>query len=83
MRLTLNIDGDLLERVMKSTGSKTKTAAIQYALEEIDRRYRLHELLRKGSGVPTDELPDMFDPASIADHLQVAEPEIEYGTSQP
>jgi hypothetical protein len=79
MRLTLNIDGDLLDRVVKSTGSKTKTAAIHHALEEIDRRNRLHELLKEGLGLSPEELENMFDPASISDHLMVAEDSEPYG----
>ena len=69
MRLTLNIDGALLDRVVTHLGAKTKTDAIHQALQEMDRRYQLHEILKQGSGVPTDELPNMFDPASIRDHL--------------
>lgn len=78
MRLTLNIDGDLLDRVVESTGSKTKTEAITYALKEMDRRERLTAILRRGSGVPPEELADMFDPASDPIKLRVAEPPCTY-----
>lgn len=80
MRLTLNIDGDLLDRVMKSTGSKTKTAAIHFALSEIDRRKELHKLLSAGLGATPEELETMFDPASDPMKLRVAEPDMAYGS---
>lgn len=73
MRLTLNIYGDLLDRVVESTGSKTKTEAITFALNELDRRRRLHETLSRGSGVPPEQLADLFDPASDPMKLRVAE----------
>lgn len=47
MKLTLNIDDELLERVRAMTGAKTKTEAIHYALGELDRRHKLRELLAK------------------------------------
>lgn len=78
MRLTLNIDGDLLDRVVESTGSKTKTEAITYALKEMDRRERLTAILRRGSGASPDELENMFDPASDPMVLRVAEPPCTY-----
>ena len=41
MKITMNIDDVLLARVMKSSGAKTKTAAVDYALPEVDRRERI------------------------------------------
>lgn len=79
MRLTLNIDGDLLDRVVESTGSKTKTEAITFALNELDRRRRLTEKLRRGSGASPEELETMFDPASDPMILRVAERQSPYG----
>lgn len=79
MRLTLNIDGALLDRVVDATGSKTKTDAITFALKEVDRRARLAGILRQGTGASPDELRDMFDPASDPVLLRVAEPSAGYG----
>lgn len=45
MKITLNIDDALLERVREATGAKTKTEAIHTALREMDRRRQLVELL--------------------------------------
>jgi Arc/MetJ family transcription regulator len=47
MKLTLNIDDELLERVRETTGAKTKTEAIHIALNEMDRRHKLISMLAK------------------------------------
>jgi Arc/MetJ family transcription regulator len=46
MKLTINLDEKLLDRVVTITGASTKTEAITLALREIDRRARLVEVLR-------------------------------------
>lgn len=68
-----------MDRVVDVTGSKTKTDAITFALKEVDRRARLTEILRQGTGASPDELRDMFDPASDPVMLRVAEPSPGYG----
>ena len=55
MKLTLNIDGKLLERVRETTGAKTKTEAIHVALNEMDRRNKLIGLLAKDDFRMTSE----------------------------
>jgi Arc/MetJ family transcription regulator len=47
MKLTLNIDDELLDRVRETTGAKTKTEAIHIALNEMDRRHKLISMLAK------------------------------------
>lgn len=74
MKITINIDESLLDRVVEITEAATKTEAIHIALREVDRRARLVEVLRAGLGASTEELKDMFDPASDPDALRVAEP---------
>ncbi|NOX99277.1 MAG: type II toxin-antitoxin system VapB family antitoxin [Verrucomicrobia bacterium] len=64
MKLTVNLDGEVLDRVVKITGSSTKTEAIMKALKEIERKARLVEVLREGLGASETELKSMFDPAS-------------------
>jgi len=83
MRLTLNIDGELLDRVVKATAAKTKTEAITLALREMDRRHRLAETLRRGTGATADELKEMFDPASDPLILRVAESAPAFGKRDP
>lgn len=78
MKITLNVDDALLDRVVKSTGSKTKTAAIDLALREMDRRSRLHEVLNEGLGMTPEELSDMFDPASDPMTLRASEDPAKY-----
>lgn len=78
MKLTLNVDGPLLDRVVKSTRAKTKTAAIDVALREMDRRARLTETLNKGLGMSPEELANSFDPASDPMTLRAAEDPAKY-----
>lgn len=78
-KLTINLDADLLNRVVEATGSRTKTEAITTALREVDRRARLVRTLRKGTGATPDELKAMFDLSSGADNLKVAEERTLYG----
>jgi Arc/MetJ family transcription regulator len=61
MKLTINLDGELLDRVVAITGASTKTEAIHFALREVDRRGRLLGILREGLGASPDELRSMFD----------------------
>lgn len=80
MKITLNVDKDLLERVVTITDASTKTKAIDYALREIDRRARLVEVLAEGTRATSEELKEMFDPASDPMALRVAEaPASSYG----
>lgn len=73
MKLTFNVDGELLERVVRQTGARTKTEAIQIALREIDRRGRLVEVLREGCGIGPEDLRHLFAPAAPPAEWQVAE----------
>ena len=69
MKLTLNIDDELLTRVMGSTGAKTKTDAIHAALAEVDRRHKLIALLSEDMGIDFDRDIDMAswaEPAEIS-----------------
>ncbi len=49
MRTTLNIDPDLLDAVVETTGERSKTRAVNKALEEYIRRRKISEL-RKIAG---------------------------------
>lgn len=72
MKITINMDEALLDRVVAITEAATKTEAIHIALREVDRRARLVTVLREGLGASADELKQMFDPASDPDSLRVA-----------
>jgi Arc/MetJ family transcription regulator len=82
MKLTINLDDALLNRVVEITGASTKTEAITIALREIDRKARLISVLREGVGASPDELRDMFDSASDPGLLRVAEPMAPYRTKE-
>jgi len=84
MKLTINLDEELLDRVVKVTGAATKTEAVTIALREVARRAKLVETLRAGTGATTEELKTMFDPASDPMSLRVAEAVTPYQvTSKP
>ena len=81
MKLTLNIDDDLLERVRETTGAKTKTEAIHYALGEIDRRHRLRTLLAEDIGLTPAEWRNAYEEPAVEaeeESLRVAEKPVTY-----
>lgn len=78
MKLTVDLDKPLLDRVLELTGARTRTEAITIALREIDRRGRLVKILREGTGASHDELTTMFDPNSDPAVLRVAEEQHPY-----
>ncbi len=74
MKMTINIDEDLLKSVMAYRGFKTKTEAIEMALKEIDRKARFEELRRRGLGLTEEELGDAIYPGYDPDHLETYDP---------
>lgn len=78
MKMTMHIEEEVLERVMKITGARTKTAAVKIALNEMARRHKMKELFSAGLGMSPEELRNAIDPASYAvpddPVLMVAEP---------
>lgn len=73
MKMTLNIDDGLLERVMGVTGARTKTEAIDLALREMDRRSQLIEVLSRDHGLTSAQWRDAFEPDYDVESLRVAE----------
>ncbi len=71
MKMTMHIDEEVLARVMAVTGAKTKTAAVETALNEMARRHKMKELFSAGLGLTPDELANVFDPASHPDSIGV------------
>jgi len=87
MKMTMHIDEDVLDRVMKVTGAKTKTQAVELALTEMARRHKLKELFSQGLGLTPDELKAEFAPTA-ADRLDshgllVTEDKPPYGQPGP
>jgi len=85
MKMTMHIDEDVLARVMKVTGAKTKTLAVEIALKEMARRHKMKELFTAGLGLTPDELRNAFAPESETDQsgLRVAEDKTPYGKPGP
>ena len=87
MKMTMHIDEDVLDRVMKITGAKTKTEAVEIALNEMASRHKMKELFSAGLGVTPEELRASFDPASYPEEPQpammVAEKQTPYGRPDP
>ncbi|WP_164976026.1 type II toxin-antitoxin system VapB family antitoxin [Oleiharenicola lentus] len=83
--MTMHIDEDVLDRVMKVTGAKTKTEAVQIALTEMARRHKLKELFSQGLGMTPEQLKAEFAPTAADEFdrplLNVAEPKTPYGES--
>ena len=83
----MHIDEDVLERVMKITGAKTKTAAVEIALNEMARRHKMKELFSAGLGLTPEELKNSFDPNSYPEEPQrvmlVAEDPAPHGKPDP
>jgi hypothetical protein len=78
MKMTMHIDEDVLTEVMKTTGLKSKTKAVAFALNEMARKAKLKAVLNKGLGLSPYELKNLFDPASLAT-MAVAEDPGKYG----
>ena len=87
MKMTMHIDEDVLERVMKITGAKTKRAAVEMALNNLARRHRMKELFREGLGLSPEELKNALDPASYPEFdrpaASAAEGAAPYGKPDP
>jgi Arc/MetJ family transcription regulator len=90
MKMTMHIDEEVLDRVMRITGAKTKREAVEIALKEMARRHKLDELLKQGLGLTPDQLAAEFAPTA-ADYLDnhgiplpaVAEKQAPYGKPPP
>ena len=87
MKMTMHIDEDVLDRVMKVTGAKTKRRAVEIALSEMARRHKMKELFSAGLGLTPEELKNSFDPNSYPEESQrvtlVAEEPAPHGKPDP
>lgn len=73
MKLTMHIDTDLLERVMKAHGITSKTKAVDFALREVDRRTTLKRLAETNLGLTEEEILTAFDDSYNVTELRAAE----------
>lgn len=82
MKMTMHIDEEVLDRVMKITGAKTKREAVEIALNDMARRHKMKELFTAGLGLTSDELKAAFANDPVPDdtaHIRVAEEKAPYG----
>ena len=79
MKMTMHIDEDILEEVMKITGVASKTKAVEVALSEMVRKHRLKAILKAGLGLTSEELKNSFNYPE-EESLRVAEDPPEYGS---
>ena len=80
MKMTMHIKEDVLAEVVKITGVESKTQAVETALNEMVRRHRLKELGKRGLGLTSDELKNVWeDPVENEGALRVAEKPVKYG----
>lgn len=62
MKMTMHIDAELLDRVIKIHGCASKTEAVDLALREMERRHLLRGYAKTGLGLSAAELKDAVDP---------------------
>lgn len=79
MKMTMHIDEDILAEVVKITGVESKTKAVETALTEMVRRYRLKEIGKKGLGLTSEELKDAWEDPFHEESLKAAEAPAIYG----
>jgi Arc/MetJ family transcription regulator len=82
MKMTMHIDEEVLDRVMKITGAKTKREAVEIALTDMARRHKMKELFTAGLGLTPDELKAAFADEPVPEEtgtIRVAEGKTPYG----
>ena len=77
----MNIDDDMLARVMVANGITSKTKAVDFALRELDRRSELKRLLSTSMGFTDSEIVSAFDTHYDLPALRAAEEPAVYGKS--
>ena len=79
MKMTMNIDEDLLDRVIKAHGFSSKTEAVEMALREMDRRSRFMAVVKKGIGLTHVQFAQSVEPEYDLLTMRVAETPKKYG----
>ena len=82
MKMTMHIDEDLLDRVMKRFACASKTEAVEMALKEMDRKARFRDLVKSGLGFSPEELKNALDPDYEIPAMRVAEHLPAYGSKK-
>jgi Arc/MetJ family transcription regulator len=82
MKMTMHIDEDLLDRVVKRFGCASKTEAVEMALREMDRKARFRDFAKTGLGFTAEELKNAVEPDYDIPSMRVAEPTPAYGSKK-
>jgi Arc/MetJ family transcription regulator len=82
MKITMHIDEDLLDRVVKRFACASKTEAVEMALKEMDRKARFRDLVKSGLGFSPEELKNAVDPDYDISGMRAAEPLPTYGSKK-
>jgi|GEM_PF-229316 len=83
MKMTMHINEELLDRVIRANGFESKTDAVKGALREMDRRFRWKEFIKQGLKFEPGELAASVDPDYDVMEMRLAEKPIRYGKEQP
>jgi Arc/MetJ family transcription regulator len=62
MKMTMHIDEELLDRVVKRFGCASKTEAVEMALKEMDRKARYRDFPKTGLGFTAEKLKNAVAP---------------------
>ncbi|MGI8604744.1 MAG: type II toxin-antitoxin system VapB family antitoxin [Verrucomicrobiales bacterium] len=79
--MTMHIDEALLASVIAAYGFESKTEAVDAALRELDRRFKLKRFSEEGLGLTADELRNAVDPDYDLMALRAAEVPPNHGRS--
>ena len=79
MKMTMHINEEILDEVVKITGVESKTKAVETALTELVRRNRLKTKLSKGLGLTSAELKNAWEDPFPEETAKAAETPIKYG----
>ena len=73
MKMTMHIDEDTLSEVMRITGKESKTAAVEFALKEMVRKFRFKEIAKAGLGLTKEELKNVWEDPFPEETARIAE----------
>lgn len=82
MKMTMHIDEELLDRVVKRFGCESKTEAVEMALKEMDRKARFRDFVKSGLGFTSEELKNAVEPGYDIPAMRAAESLPAYGVNK-
>lgn len=82
MKMTMHIDEDLLDRVVKRFGCASKTEAVEMALKEMDRKARFRDFAKTGLGFTAEELKNAVEPDYDIPAMRAAEDTSAHGSKK-